>query len=172
MSKGLTMTQSEQKAALLECLAYQRSSILSIVDGLSEADWHRSVVPSGWTTAGFVEHIASAERFWFLVVVDQSNVELPWDEGRPAYDPSRPFTCDRSSSEVLAHYADVRRRCDEVLARVSLDDEPKYQPPWYTEPVKNVREVVLHIIEETAAHSGHLEIARELLDGVTGRGLR
>jgi hypothetical protein len=32
--------------------------------------------------------------------------------------------------------------------------------------------VVLHMIEETAAHSGHLEIARELLDGKTNLGLR
>jgi hypothetical protein len=30
----------------------------------------------------------------------------------------------------------------------------------------------LHIIEETAAHTGHLEIAREFLDGATGLGLR
>jgi hypothetical protein len=32
--------------------------------------------------------------------------------------------------------------------------------------------VVLHVVEETAAHTGHLEIARELLDGKTGLGLR
>jgi len=36
----------------------------------------------------------------------------------------------------------------------------------------NVRWVVLHMIEETAAHSGHLEIAREILDGRTNLGLR
>jgi hypothetical protein len=29
-----------------------------------------------------------------------------------------------------------------------------------------------HMIEETASHSGHLEIARELLDGATNLGLR
>jgi len=39
--------------------------------------------------------------------------------------------------------------------------------------VRNVSEpVVLHMIEETAMHSGHLEIARELLDGEIGRGQR
>jgi hypothetical protein len=32
--------------------------------------------------------------------------------------------------------------------------------------------VVPHVIEETAAHTGHLEIARELLDGKTGLGSR
>jgi hypothetical protein len=37
---------------------------------------------------------------------------------------------------------------------------------------RNVRVVVLHVVEETAAHTGHLEIARELLDGKTGLGLR
>ena len=40
------------------------------------------------------------------------------------------------------------------------------------EEVSSVRWVVLHMIEETAAHSGHLEIARELIDGRTDRGLR
>jgi len=40
------------------------------------------------------------------------------------------------------------------------------------EEVPSVRWVVLHMIEETAAHSGHLEIARELLDGGTRLGHR
>jgi hypothetical protein len=31
-----------------------------------------------------------------------------------------------------------------------------------------VRWAVLHMIEETARHAGHLDIARELLDGQTG----
>jgi hypothetical protein len=31
----------------------------------------------------------------------------------------------------------------------------------------SVRAIVLHLIEETATHSGHMEIARELLDGKT-----
>jgi hypothetical protein len=31
-----------------------------------------------------------------------------------------------------------------------------------------VRDVVLHVIEETARHVGHLDVARELLDGRTG----
>jgi Protein of unknown function (DUF664) len=32
--------------------------------------------------------------------------------------------------------------------------------------------VMLHMIEETATHSGHLEIARELMDGQTKLGNR
>jgi len=40
------------------------------------------------------------------------------------------------------------------------------------EQIPSVSVVILHIIEETAAHTGHLEIARELLDGATGLGMR
>ena len=38
--------------------------------------------------------------------------------------------------------------------------------------VITVRDVVLHVIEETARHAGHLDVARELIDGRTGLGPR
>ena len=47
-----------------------------------------------------------------------------------------------------------------------------HHDPEYTAQITNVRWIVLHVIEETAAHSGHLEIARELLDGKTRLGGR
>jgi hypothetical protein len=117
----------EEKQAFLHFLEYQRASVLSIVEGLSEDAWHKPVVPSGWTPAGLVEHLGDAERHWFQQVVAGSDVDLPWDEGRPPYDPEAAFICDRPAA---------------------------------------------HMIEETASHSGHLEIARELLDGKTNLGLR
>jgi hypothetical protein len=58
-----------ERTELLECLQYQRDSVLSIVTGLSEVHWHTSIVPSGWTPAGFVEHLAGAEYHWFHMVV-------------------------------------------------------------------------------------------------------
>jgi hypothetical protein len=36
------------------------------------------------------------------------------------------------------------------------------------EPV-SLRWILLHLIEETARHNGHLDILRELTDGTTGR---
>jgi len=60
-----------------------------------------------------------------------------------------------------------------VLAATSLSAAPKgrHGGPAADE-APSVRWVVLHMIEETAAHSGHLEIARELLDGGRDLGLR
>jgi hypothetical protein len=38
--------------------------------------------------------------------------------------------------------------------------------------VTDLRFIGLHMIEETARHAGHLDIARELIDGRTGLGPR
>jgi len=160
----------EIRGELLECLRYQRSSALSIVGGLDEEAWHTPVVPSGWTVAGMVEHLGNVERHWFLEVVAGSYVDLPWDEGRPAYDPKMAFTCERPSAEVLGYYREQCDRSDQILGGVSLSDAPRGRHG--DDEITNVRVVILHVIEETAAHSGHLEIVRELLDGRTDLGLR
>jgi hypothetical protein len=149
-------------------LRAQRESVLAIVEGLSEEAWHRSVVPTGWTPAGMVEHLGGAEWHWFQGVVAGRQPELPGDvdEDQPPYDPmSVVFTSDASSAEVTAFYRDQCAESESVLAATSLSAPPRgkhgldgFEPP-------NVRWVVLHMIEETARHAGHLDLARELLDG-------
>ena len=64
-------------------------------------------------------------------------------------------------------------RSDAVLAVTPLSAPPcgRHGDPEMDEP-PNVRWVVLHMIEETARHAGHLDIARELIDGQTGLGPR
>jgi uncharacterized damage-inducible protein DinB len=164
------MADYDIRRELLEGLEYQRASVRSIVTGLSEEAWHTPVAPSGWTVAGMVEHLGNAERHWFQEVVAEVYPDLPWDEGRPPYDPTMAFTCDRPSSEVLGYYQEQCDRADEILAGLSLSDVPRGRHRG--EEIPSVSVVVLHIIEETAAHTGHLEIAREFLDGATGLGLR
>jgi hypothetical protein len=163
----------EERRALLHFLQYQRDSVLAITAGLSEAAWHRPVVPSGWTPAGLVEHLGYAERHWFQEVVTGSDIELAWDKGRPAYDRDAAFTCGRPAAEVVAYYRGQIERSDAVLAVTPLSAAPRglHGDPAEEEP-PSVRWIVLHMIEETASHSGHLDIARELLDGRTNLGLR
>jgi len=163
-------SDTDVRRELLEYLEFQRSSVRSIVEGLDEDAWHTPVVASGWTVAGLVEHLGSAERHWFQQVVAGLREDQPWDEGRPPYDPAMAFTCDRPSREVLGYYRAQCDRSNEILAGVSLSAAPRGKHGEAEIP--NVRVVILHLIEETAAHSGHLEIARELLDGATGLGLR
>lgn len=165
--------EDKEDQALLAFLAAQRDAVLSIVEGLDEEAWHRSVVPSGWTPAGLVEHLGGAERHWFQGVVAGSDAELPWDEGLPPYDPEAAFVCDRPAAEVIGYYRDQCARSDAVLAVTPLSAPPRgrHGDPEMGEP-PSVRWVVLHMIEETARHAGHLDIARELIDGQTGLGPR
>jgi hypothetical protein len=165
-----TMSDDDTRRELLDCLEHQRSFVRSIVGGLAEEAWHKSVVPSGWTVAGVVEHLGNAERHWFQEVVAGAYVGLPWDGGRPPYTPGMVFTCERPSAAVFGYYREACNRSDEIVAGVSLSDVPRGRHAG--QAAASVRAVVLHMIEETAAHSGHLEIARELLDGATGLGLR
>jgi Protein of unknown function (DUF664) len=149
-------------------LRAQRESVLAIVEGLSEEAWHRSVVPTGWTPAGMLEHLGGAEWHWFQGVVAGRQPELPGDieEDQPPYDPlSVVFTSDASSAEVTAFYRGQCAASESVLAATPLSAQPRgrhgldgFDPP-------DVRWVVLHMIEETARHAGHLDLARELLDG-------
>ncbi len=170
----VTGAPDDERQTLLHFLEGQRASVLSIVGRLDEEAWHTSVVPSGWTPAGLVQHLGDAERHWFQQVVTGSEIDLPWDEGRPPYDPEAAFVCDRPAEEVVAYYRDQCRRSDEVLAVTPLAAPPlgRHGDPDLEDEITSLRWVVLHMIEETAAHSGHLEIARELLDGRTKLGLR
>jgi hypothetical protein len=60
----------EEKALLLDFLAAERGHVLGILDGLSEEQLRRPVLPSGWNCLGMVKHLALAdEHYWFRCVV-------------------------------------------------------------------------------------------------------
>jgi hypothetical protein len=174
MAMASNQPENPEDQALLDFLAAQRAAVLSIVAGLDEEAWHRPVVPSGWTPAGLVEHLGGAEWHWFQGVVSGAKPEpAPGDEDLPPYDPTAAFVSDLPSAEITGFYRDQCASSDAVLAVTPLSAPPrgKHGVPGQDEP-PDVRWVVLHMIEETARHAGHLDIARELLDGQTGLGPR
>jgi hypothetical protein len=172
----MTTNQPEDKddQALLDFLHAQRNVVLSIVEGLDEEAWHRSVVPSGWTPAGLVEHLGGAEWHWFQGVVAGKHPEpAPGDEDLPPYDPMAAFVSNEPSAEIIGFYREQCASSDAVLAVTPLSAQPRgrHGVPGQDEP-PDVRWVVLHMIEETARHAGHLDIARELIDGQIRLGQR
>jgi hypothetical protein len=157
--------------ALLAFLAAQRDVVLSIVAGLDEEAWHRPVVPSGWTPAGLVEHLGGAEWHWFQGVVTGARPEPPpGEEDLPPYDRTAAFVSDLRSAEIVRFYRDQCASSDAVLAVTPLSAPPRGRHGDFEPP--DVRWIVLHMIEETARHAGHLDIARELIDGQTRLGPR
>ena len=175
------VNHDDESRMLLGFLQYQRDSVLKIVEGLPEDAWQTPVVASGWTVAGMLWHLGGVEHHWLQHVTTGVMEEPP--AGEEAGERGRRHLRSRGrlhlrwpSADLIAGYRDECRRSDEVLAVTPLSAAPRgldfHQDPEYTRQITNVRWIVLHVIEETAAHSGHLEIARELLDGKTRLGGR
>jgi uncharacterized damage-inducible protein DinB len=164
-------SQDLEGQALLTFLNAQRTSVLAVVDGLGEYALRAPVVPSGWTPLGLIEHLGHAERHWFQQVAMGSAAPLPWpDEDE---DEDAPFTTSRPAEMVFAFYRDQIGRANAVLASTPLSARPlgRHNREGADE-VTDLRFIVVHMIEETARHAGHLDIARELIDGQTGLGPR
>src|SRR5271169_313330 len=103
----VTVGHPAEDQMLLDFLAAQRAAALDIVAGLDEEAWHRSVVPSGWTPAGLVEHLGGAEWHWFQgVVAGKSPEPAPGYEDLPPYDPKAAFVSDLPSAEIIRFYRD------------------------------------------------------------------
>ena len=96
-----------------------------------------------------------------------SATPLPWSGDDP------PLTTSRSPEKVFAFYREQCARSDAVLAAAPLLTPPVGRHGGaLDDEVTDMRRIVLHMIEETARHAGHLDIVRELIDGKTGLGPR
>jgi uncharacterized damage-inducible protein DinB len=157
-------TSGREREALLEWLGDQRGHVLAILKGLSEEDLRRPVLPSGWTCLAMVRHLAvDDERFWFAGVA----------AGGPLPDDTDWQTSpDEPAEAVLDLYRQEIAASDALLAGLDLDAPPARWPEDYFGGwrLRDVREIILHVITETAVHAGHLDAARELLDGRTWLG--
>jgi len=153
-----------EREALLEWLGDQRTHVLAILNGLSEQDLRRPVLPSGWSCLAMVRHLAvDDERFWFSGVA--AGGPLPDDtDWQPSPDEPAEAVLDLYRREIAAS--------DAVLAGLDLNAPPASWPEEYfgSWRLRDVREIILHVITETAVHAGHLDAARELLDGRTWLG--
>lgn len=158
------MTNASEKSRLLDSLQSQRDHVIGILDDLDEASARRAVAPSGWDVRALVQHLTGDdERFWFSAVVagDQHAIEATFGDG----DAWR-VEEDTTLAEIIARYRAETERSNAVLSAADLDAAPAWWPDdifgdWRMD---DVRQVVLHVITETATHAGHLDITRELID--------
>jgi uncharacterized damage-inducible protein DinB len=154
----------DEKSVLLTFLRAQREHVLGALDGLSEEDLRRAVLPTGWSCLGLVHHLAvDVERFWFRAVLAGEQVEL--HEGDGGWQVPEGMSGD----DVRALYRDEAARADAVIEAHGLEDGPAWWPEELFPglPVRDLRRLVLAVITETATHAGHLDAVRELIDGRT-----
>lgn len=153
--------EREQLAGFLDFL---RATVVMKATGLTDEQARRSLVPSELTTvAGLVAHLTYNEQYWFGVVFDGQ--EDTWAE-RLKEDRDAEFrvALDRPLTDLVVEY---EARCQLSRDVVAARDLDVTATTGKGEPV-NLRWVLIHMIEETGRHAGHLDLLRELLDGATG----
>jgi hypothetical protein len=155
----MTNAETEALAAYLDS---QREHVLSALEGLSDEDLRRPTLPSGWTPLGLVRHLAlEVERFWFQRCVAGESAGQPEEASAWQVPPSLP------AAEILDLYHSEIEKANGIIATTPLDAMPRWWPdevfPDY--PIRPLRNVILHVLAEAATHAGHLDAARELIDG-------
>ena len=155
MSSDRPDTTASERTTLVDALAGNRAEVLELLDGLTEEQARRRLVPSLTTLLGLVKHAAFAEQVWFHVTLQgRSRAEL----GVPvAIDESFTLADDDSIASVTESFHRVCDESDRIAAEHALDDTGDHHRLG---PV-SVRWMYVHMIEELARHAGHGDILRE-----------
>jgi hypothetical protein len=165
--RGSGHPADREHVLLLSQLDAQRRHVLGILAGLDDAALRRPVLPSGWSCLGLVRHLTlDCERFWFRCVVAGEREPIDALDG---VGNAWQVDADVPAATVLDDYRDAIDRANAVIAATPLSAAPAWWPAglfgeWR---LHDLREVLLHMITETACHAGHLDAARELIDGRT-----
>jgi uncharacterized damage-inducible protein DinB len=151
-----------EKESLHVSLDRHRDVILWKLEGLGDEQLRRPMTPTGTSLLGLVKHLASVEYGWFCGTFGRPSDEVPDDPDDPEADMRA--APDETIGDIVAYYGRARAAADAVIEELDVEAEGT---AWFGDTV-SMRWVLIHMIEETARHAGHMDILRELIDGRTG----
>jgi Protein of unknown function (DUF664) len=171
-----TIALTGERADILETLTVHRQFLRHTVQGLTDDQARQRTTASELTLGGLIKHVAEVEQSWADFVLNGPDGmggggDVDWSEPTPElieqYTAGFRLLPDETLEGVLAGYDEVARRTDELVAPADLDlSHPLPEAPWFPPgAVRSARRVFLHIVAETAQHSGHADILRETIDG-------
>jgi hypothetical protein len=152
----------DEKTSLQASLDRHRDAVLWKLEGLGDAELRRPMTPSGTNLLGMVKQLAAVEYGWFCQTFGRAIEPMPFDENDDNAD--RRVRPDETTLDILAFYTRARAAADQAIAEVDLEETGT---AWFGDAV-SLRWVLIHMVEETARHAGHVDILRELIDGQTG----
>jgi hypothetical protein len=148
-------------------LDHYRDTVLRKLAGLAEEQLRTSRVPSGWTPLELLVHLTWVERRWLSWGFAAEPLERPWGENGP--DGAWLAPADRSADELLAEFTAQCARSRAIAAGVPSDRPAATGGRFPTGgEAPTLAWILFHLLQEYARHVGHLDIARELIDGAVG----
>lgn len=122
----------------------------------------RSVPPSALSLLGLVRHLARVEQHWFRRILQGQDLPRLLDDEDAGFSFGSPTPELVAASWELWHGEVDHAR--EVYAALDLDAPVEIHGEQH-----EVRDVVVHMVEEYARHVGHADLLREAIDGRTGQ---
>lgn len=156
----------DERTALVEHLDRYRAIAVAALRGLDWEDASTRLRPAtDLTIAGIVKHLAWAEDRWFQGRLLGVRMPAPWDApGADDPDHAMRLAPDDSVESIVALYSAACERSRAALCRCASLSEVAAVPSFGIGPV-NVRWLLVHMIDETARHAGHLDLLRDCLRG-------
>lgn len=167
------MSDNDPKNDLLRYLQRSRSAVLWKLQGLSDHDVRRPLTPTGTNLLGVVKHLAMVELGYFGEVFGRTpQVSVVWwadDEAAMSTVPNIDLyaSAEQTRDEVLRLFDEAGRNTVATVAALDLDS-PGSVPWWGEQGAVTLHRILVHMVDETARHTGQLDILRELLDGAAG----
>jgi Protein of unknown function (DUF664) len=157
---------------LLGALNRLRTTFRWKTDGLDATGLQARIGASTLTLGGLLKHLAACEDFIFTTKLAGEPMGAPWDatgwDGNNDWEFSS--AADDSPDELYALYDGAvqrsRARVAKALAAGGLDQHVHVSGPDGRHA--NLRRLVCDLIEEYGRHTGHADLIREAVDGLTG----
>lgn len=158
----------DAKQDLHRYLKAGREAMLWKMDGLSEYDVRRPLVPTGTNLLGLVKHLASIELGYFGDCFGRPhNEDLPWFSDEAEANADMWATADEIRDGILALYDRAASHSDATIDELELDS-PGRVPWWGPNGDVTLHRLLIHVATETHRHAGQADIVRELIDGSAG----
>lgn len=152
----------DERTALVQRLdQYRAVAAAALVD----VPWEHASVPllpaTDMTIAGVVRHLAWVEDRWFQGRLLGERMPAPWDEpGADDPDRSMRLAAGDTLDGIIELYSAACARSRAVVARCRSLGHVAAVPSFGRGPV-NLRWILVHMVEETARHAGHLDLLRD-----------
>lgn len=152
----------DERAQLDAFLEDYRRAVELTLEGLTEEESRRRLVPSATTLLGLLKHATWMQRVWFEACVGGVSREALGLA--QSVDESFQLTGDDTIASVLAAHRDACTRARAVVADIPLDTIVT----GHQAGPRTLRWVMLQVLRELAHHCGHADILREQILAARG----
>jgi len=162
------MVEQDFKTDLHRYLQRAREALLWKLDGLSEYDVRRPLVPTGTSLLGIVKHVTRVEFGYFGDTFGRPSPDAPVLDVEADLAGDWVAEADETRDAITGLYKKAWAHSDATIAALPLDATGRV--PWWPAERATVtlHHVLVRMVEETGHHGGHADIVRELIDGAAG----